>query len=61
MEQQRHDEILEKIDDTLDSPPVSMEEALNYAVENGHMTIRESEQCLEAYQRAFLATQEQLG
>lgn len=46
-------EAIEAIDRRLAEPPVSIDEALDYAIENGSMSIKEAEQCREAYWRSF--------
>lgn len=46
-------EILRKIDEELERPPISIEEALQEAVRAGRMSIKECEECLEAYHRTL--------
>lgn len=53
---ERHDhaaEAIAAIDAELNRPPVSIEVALQEAVTRGTMTSAESQECLEAYLRAF--------
>lgn len=58
---ERHDhaqEALDAIDRELARPPISVEDAVLEAVQNGRMTIDEANECIEAYQRTFHARQD---
>lgn len=53
MERLNVEHILAEIDAALERPPVTIEEALQEAVEAGRMDIKTAEECLEAYLRSF--------
>lgn len=57
MENPRVDRIIAEIDGALDSPPVDLQTALAGAVRRGDMTIKEAEQCLQAYKQGYEGTQ----
>lgn len=47
--------IIRSIDEVLEMPPPSIEDAVMRAVERGTMTIREASECIDAYYAAFHA------
>ncbi len=53
MKNENIEHIISEIDEALDRPPISVEEALQEAVKAGRMTLEESSECLECYLRAF--------
>ncbi len=55
MEHHNHiDEAIADIDKCLEAPPITIDESLDQAIANGRMTIKEAEECREAYHRCFL-------
>lgn len=60
MKLERSQEAMERIDRGIeDAAAITIEQALEHAVETGNMTIKESELCLDAYRKAFLGEPEE--
>lgn len=49
MEVSRIDQAIEAINRALDAPPPTIQEAVAQAVTAGRMTIKEAQECVEAY------------
>ena len=51
-------ETIAEIDAVLERPPISIQDAINEAIDKKRMTLEEGMECLEAYERSFHDTRE---